>query len=277
MESGADSSEGEENLPRPYQRSYAYSNVELRTVGGVPRSDPSRTSPGSKAAKAAKYNTDLIYRPPPPQPEDSRRNSEPDVRSREARGPRGPLPSPDVMAKAANARSLLYVPVDVTDASMSSTLPRNGKDRDLIYRPPPPKPDLRRRDSAPDLQEHIWKQRPKSNASNPPSPTSETGLKELTRGEEPQLLWERSRSRSPEKLARASQFSLFPHGEMDRRHRLKSTSPVRSVSPSFRSSPRSPRSPSGTRTPAKDYSRSIHVTDTPWTRHPSSPVPRPWK
>ncbi|CAL1156300.1 unnamed protein product [Cladocopium goreaui] len=249
--------------------------------------------------------------------------------SRSEPGGAGQIPTPEVMSKAARARSLLYVapktqgtaPAATAEmsGSLSSTLGvskkpsrsqpqsqnvqkvQNGK------KSPNPTPattlteeELARRDSAPPsflcgrsfgrsdgvLLPLRSKERHVHSLENSPSPTSERGLQDLTRGEQPQLLWERSLS--PD--ARANRSSLISFGKPENfdtgDRSTASKSPGRPVttsrSPSSRVSPRSHGTPSpmgrSGRSTSPYSNRAIYVSDTPWSRPPPSPVAtKAWK
>ncbi|CAL1155067.1 unnamed protein product, partial [Cladocopium goreaui] len=182
--------------------------------------------------------------------------------SRSEPGGAGQIPTPEVMSKAARARSLLYVapktqgtaPAATAEmsGSLSSTLgvskkpsrsqpqSQNVQKVQSGKKSPNPTPattlteeELARRDSAPPsflcgrsfgrsdgvLLPLRSKERHVHSLENSPSPTSERGLQDLTRGEQPQLLWERSLS--PD--ARANRSSHGTPSPMGRSGR--STSP----------------------------------------------------
>eukprot|EP00434_Breviolum_minutum_P019633 symbB.v1.2.017318.t1/scaffold1341.1/size124323/9 len=235
-------------------------------------------------------------------------------------GGAGPIPSPEVMSKAARARSLLYVPAQndqkakdgaaktsgEMSGSMSSTLGMSKKPgRSELQRQNPQnqqkktspsskqtasatltEEELARRDSSPpsfmcgrsfghsesillplrSTERHVL------SLENSPSPTSERGLQDLTRGEQPQILWERSLSPDAKRAHRASQISFGKPEHFDTGDRsTASKSPGRPVTSSV--SPRSHGTPSPSGRSTSPYSnRAIYVSDTPWSRPAPSPV-----
>lgn len=235
-------------------------------------------------------------------------------------GGAGPIPTPEVMSKAARARSLLYVPAQndqkakdgaaktsgEMSGSMSSTLGMSKKPgRSELQRQNPQnqqkktspsskqtasatltEEELARRDSSPpsfmcgrsfghsesillplrSTERHVL------SLENSPSPTSERGLQDLTRGEQPQILWERSLSPDAKRGQRASQISFGKPEHFDTGDRsTASKSPGRPVTSSV--SPRSHGTPSPSGRSTSPYSnRAIYVSDTPWSRPAPSPV-----
>ncbi|CAK9067543.1 unnamed protein product [Durusdinium trenchii] len=289
---------------RPLRRSREEVQVEsLNTAGAMTEILPGHTR--SKAKEDARERrSSAVSEIPPEDLElfDSRR--EPERRSdrpapRVEPGGSGPMPSPEVMAKAANARSLLFVS---PEGSVSSTLgvSKTRKVKSLSME------ELARRDSSPPSflcgrsfgrsEEVLLPLRPKdrhtpqNSPRHSPSPTSDRALQALMRGEEPQLLWAASPDLKPK---RSSQFSFGGGHDEDQDRSTTSKSPGKSGtdrssrpraltasnsrSPSSRS-PRSAVSPRSMGRSASPYSnRAIYVADTPWSHPPQSVPTKAWR
>ncbi|CAK9087100.1 unnamed protein product [Durusdinium trenchii] len=253
----------------------------LNTAGAMTEILPGHTR--SKAKEDARERrSSAVSEIPPEDLElfDSRR--EPERRSdrpapRVEPGGSGPMPSPEVMAKAANARSLLFVS---PEGSVSSTLgvSKTRKVKSLSME------ELARRDSSPPSF------LPQNSPRHSPSPTSDRALQALMRGEEPQLLWAASPDLKPK---RSSQFSFGGGHDEDQDRSTTSKSPGKSGtdrssrpraltasnsrSPSSRS-PRSAVSPRSMGRSASPYSnRAIYVADTPWSHPPQSVPTKAWR